>query len=111
MKTSQLTARFLLCIASVGLLPGAAPTRDYSTYFGGSGIENVTGMAVDAAGNVYLCGWTDSPDLNTLNAYSAQPRGSVDAFVIKLDPNFVNKLPGARSIPGRVSWWARRVCD
>jgi hypothetical protein len=32
----------------------------YSTYLGGSGRDRGNGIAVDAAGNAYLTGWTDS---------------------------------------------------
>ncbi|MGC9951618.1 MAG: SBBP repeat-containing protein [Bryobacteraceae bacterium] len=35
----------------------------YATYFGGSGVETVGGLAVDASGNAYLSGTTTSTDL------------------------------------------------
>lgn len=35
----------------------------FSTLFGGSGFENVTGLALDGAGRIYVAGNTNSPDL------------------------------------------------
>ncbi len=68
----------------------------YSTYLGGDGVDFLTWMAIDSAGNMYLTGVTDSTNFPTVNAH--QPRfagGSVslgnfvaaDAFVTKLDPS------------------------
>ncbi|MCB0628021.1 MAG: SBBP repeat-containing protein, partial [Saprospiraceae bacterium] len=38
----------------------------YSTYLGGRGHDNATGIAVDAAGQVYLTGATESTDFPTV---------------------------------------------
>jgi hypothetical protein len=59
----------------------------YSTYLGGSGQEDGLGIAVDAAGNAYVTGLTDSSDFPT-TAAAVQPTfaGVADAFVTKLDP-------------------------
>ncbi len=60
----------------------------YSTYLGGSAFgqwEAVGNIAVDAAGNIYVTGQTDSPNFPTANA--VQPTyggGPHDAFVTKL---------------------------
>ena len=60
------------------------PTVTYSTYLGGSGSDDSTAIAVDAAGNVYLAGWTESVDFpQTPGAKLGRP-GGVDAFVAKL---------------------------
>ena len=40
-----------------------APGLLYSTYFGGSGYETVTGIAMDPQGGIYIGGATDSTDL------------------------------------------------
>ena len=41
----------------------------YCTLFGGTNADQATGVAVDAAGNAYVCGWTSSIDFpNTTNA-------------------------------------------
>jgi|GEM_PF-3587383 len=59
------------------------------TYFGGSGVEDARGLAVDPAGNAYITGITDSFDLPTLNAFQPS-KGSanafIDAYVAKLSP-------------------------
>jgi hypothetical protein len=61
------------------------PVLLYSTYLGGSGDDQAEGIAVDATGNVYVAGYTDSADfpLATLGSLAA---GSTHAFVAKLDP-------------------------
>ncbi len=62
------------------------PVVSYSSYLGGSRIDQITGIAVDAAGSAYVCGWTDSqnfPVLSSIRGFS----GSVDAFVAKIGPS------------------------
>ena len=63
----------------------------WSTYLGGCCDDWATGVAVDAAGNVLVTGWTRSVDFPVYHA--AQPTlnsgvsaGRFDAFVAKLDP-------------------------
>jgi hypothetical protein len=53
----------------------------YSTYLGGSGSEEGTGIAVDQVGSAYVAGTTGSTDLPFANNL---PGGATDAFVIKL---------------------------
>jgi hypothetical protein len=66
----------------------------WATYLGGSGDDFLSGMAVDAAGNVYLTGWTSSSDFPvTSGAFQTQYHGTNsfgyyvvgDAFVTKLN--------------------------
>jgi hypothetical protein len=59
----------------------------YSTYLGGHASSWGAGIAVDAAGDAYVVGSTQSPDFPT-TAEARQPSfgGSYDAFVVKLDP-------------------------
>ena len=59
---------------------------DYSTYLGGSSEETGNAIAVDASGNAYVTGFTESPNFPTANAL--QPTyggGFIDAFVAKID--------------------------
>jgi hypothetical protein len=58
----------------------------YSTYLGGNGQDNATGIAVDQAGNAYVTGFTDSTNFPTKNAFQSLISGDADAFVAKLDP-------------------------
>jgi hypothetical protein len=58
----------------------------YSTYLGGRGDDFGLGIAVDAAGNASLTGYTDSPNFPTTPAaFQPAPGGSLDAFVTKLN--------------------------
>ncbi len=58
----------------------------YSTYLGGSGTDGGGDIAVDASGNAYVAGFTNSTDLPTLNPFqAAYGGGSSDAFVTKLN--------------------------
>jgi hypothetical protein len=57
----------------------------YSTYLGGSMYDHVNGIAVDAAGKVYLSGETQSTDFPTKNAIQATYAGNSDAFVTKIN--------------------------
>jgi len=45
-----------------------APAPVYSTYFGGSGNDQLTGIAVDPGRSAYVTGATTSLDLRTVNA-------------------------------------------
>ena len=63
--------------------------EDFSTYFGGSGIDNAIGIALDSQDNIYITGLTSSRDFPTVNAF--QPAhgggsflGGIDAYVAKL---------------------------
>jgi Beta-propeller repeat len=59
----------------------------YSTFLGGGNINSGSGIAVDAAGNAYVMGYTDSADFpTTTGAFQPQFRGGfLDAFVSKLN--------------------------
>jgi hypothetical protein len=57
----------------------------YSTYLGGSDIDNGLGVAVDAASGAYVTGRTYSTDFPTENPYQeAFAGGNGDAYVAKL---------------------------
>ena len=58
----------------------------YSTYLGGSRLEIEGAIAVDAEGNAYIAGDTDSADLPLKGAFQTVSGGLYDAFVMKLDP-------------------------
>jgi hypothetical protein len=57
----------------------------YATQLGGSGAELGYDVEVDAAGNAYLSGWTDSADFPVVEAGQPEIGGSYDAYVSKLD--------------------------
>ncbi len=76
----------------VAKLDPAGSRLIYLTYLGGAGQETATGIAIDAAGNAYVTGFTDSRNFPTLNALQPDNRGGFDAFVVKLGPtgNLIN---------------------
>jgi uncharacterized protein (TIGR03437 family) len=55
----------------------------YSTYIGGSGTDQLRGIAVDSAGSVWVAGWTGSADFPVLSAANAA--SGPGAVVLKLD--------------------------
>jgi uncharacterized protein (TIGR03437 family) len=57
----------------------------YSTYLGGTRVDNARDVAVDALGNVYLTGYTLSADFPRANALQPSYGGNSDAFVAKLN--------------------------
>jgi len=59
------------------------PVLSSTKRIAGSGNEQVTDIAVDGAGNVYVTGFTEGPGFPTLNGYQTVIRGDVDAFVAK----------------------------
>lgn len=63
-------------------LTASASVISWSTYLGGSGMDAITAIAVDHNGNVYVAGWTASPNLARYGPGSAFG-GSTDAFVAK----------------------------
>jgi hypothetical protein len=73
--------------AFVAKINAAGSALVYSTYLGGSGIDESSSIAVDTAGNAYVTGDTGSADFPLMNPL--QPTfhgGEVDAFVTKINP-------------------------
>lgn len=62
------------------------PVLVYSTFLGGSNIEEAFDVKVDATGAAYITGYTASAGFPTANAISASPRGGTDIVVAKLNP-------------------------
>jgi photosystem II stability/assembly factor-like uncharacterized protein len=77
----------------------------YSTYFGGSGGEGATGIAVDSSHSVYLTGSTNSVDIPSAN--SNRPfAGAGDAMLARISPDgatlvFFTYLGGSKSDAAR----------
>lgn len=87
------------------------PILDYSTYLGGSGLENTTlpvGIAVDSAGDAFVVGDTFSTDFpTTANGLTQAPlAGNLGAsFVAELNPTgtqllYSSYLVGTTTSPG-----------
>ena len=63
------------------------PVLSYSTYLGGSGVDEGNSIAVDATGAVYVSGNTASTDFPTMNAAQPTRNENQDIFVAKLSPD------------------------
>jgi hypothetical protein len=57
----------------------------YSTLYGGSGDDRVTGVAIGPDGSAVLGGWTISGDLPLAHPYDSTPNGTEDGFAAILD--------------------------
>lgn len=63
------------------------PILRYSTYLAGSQTDVAAGIALDAAGNAYIAGYTFSTDFPTLNPFQPEcDQCGPDVFVTKLNP-------------------------
>jgi hypothetical protein len=69
------------------------PVLAYSSYLGGSDLEDGNDIAVDSAGNAYICGITNSTNFPTANAIQGTFGGSIDGLVAR--DGFVTKLNAA----------------
>jgi uncharacterized repeat protein (TIGR03803 family) len=59
----------------------------YSTYIGGSSYDFCESLALSAAGNAYITGYTASHNFPTLNPVQPTNLGSQNIFMSQLDPN------------------------
>ncbi|HEV8148959.1 MAG TPA: hypothetical protein VGP61_02110, partial [Gemmatimonadales bacterium] len=88
------------------LIVKLAPSGQLSaaTYLGGSEAEWAEGVGVDAAGNLYLSGFTSSPNFPLTGG--AGPSGGNDLLAVTLSPNlsrllFSRRLGGTGTDDGR----------
>ena len=76
--------------AFVAKLNAAGSALLYSTYLGGSSVDEGSGIAVDTAGNAYIVGYTESTNFPTADPLqgtnNAATAGNPTAFVAKLNP-------------------------
>ncbi|MGP4076906.1 DUF7948 domain-containing protein [Halobacillus sp. K22] len=77
--------------SSDGFVTKLAPDGNalvYSTYLGGSDDDSGEGIAVDAEGNAYVTGFTDSDNFPvTMAGFDPDYNGGGDAFITKLNPD------------------------
>jgi uncharacterized protein (TIGR03437 family) len=73
----------------LGKLNPTGATLLFGTYFGGSGLELPTGVAVDGTGAAYVTGWTTSVDFPVTPGVlqSQLPAGVTNSFVVKVSPD------------------------
>jgi hypothetical protein len=83
----NLTAPFGIVIGVMDMTQVGADSLVYATYFGGSDIQEVRGIAFDAAGNLLVTGYTLATDFPvTPDAVQPKPGGNGDAFVSVVNP-------------------------
>jgi hypothetical protein len=70
---------------TVGL--GISSECDWSTFYGGSGIENVNKITTDGSGNSFITGQTDSPNFPGLTGGFSTSTSGKDGFITKLNSN------------------------
>jgi Beta-propeller repeat/HYDIN/CFA65/VesB-like, Ig-like domain len=83
--------------AFVAKLNSSGSTLAYSTYLGGSEVDQANGIAVDSSGNAFVIGFTQSSDFPTLSPVQSLLGGSgggscgttlcADAFVAQVNSN------------------------
>ncbi len=81
--TNKTTCAVSGCTNAVVVKVKAAGGLSYSTYLGGTNWDEGHGIAVDASGNAYVCGWATSNNFPLQNAFQSYA-GFTDAFVTKL---------------------------
>ena len=62
------------------------PVLTYSTYFGGTGDEHYTQVAIDTVGNIYLAGSTTSTDLPSAGVFQTTLKGTQNVYIAKINP-------------------------
>ena len=86
------------------IVPDPAPI--WSTYIGGNATEYGNSVAVDATGNIYIAGGTESPNFAS-NGFNTTYAGNADAFVAKLSPD--GQLLWSTYIGGSARDWANAL--
>ncbi len=64
----------------------------FSTYIGGSGIDEARGMTIDTLGNVYVVGSTTSTNFPTVSPRQAALAGESDGFLLRISTH--RRRPG-----------------
>ena len=83
----NLTSPYGMVLGVMDMTQVGAASLVYSTYFGGSDIQEVRGIAFDAAGNLLVTGYTLATDFPvTPDAYQPNAGGNGDAFVSVVNP-------------------------
>jgi hypothetical protein len=89
--------------AFVSKINAAGTAIVYSTFLGGSALDNAEAIAIDAVGNVYVTGETSSTTFPGVGGGSIQPANAgANAFVTKIAPSLAfYTLPPCRAVDTR----------
>lgn len=80
--------------------------RQWCTYYGGIGYDSGMWTQVDAIGNIFISGMTDSPNaISTAGAQQPTLAGAKDAFLIKFNPACVRQWGTYYGGPGNEECW------
>jgi hypothetical protein len=72
----------------------------FGTYLGGSGDEAGFGIALDAAGSIYVTGGTESTDFDIVNPFQDANAGQFDDFVARIgEPQLPPEPVGGIVVP------------
>lgn len=100
-RTNQVDCKFVKHNKYVGFklgdydknYPLIIDPKVYSSYFGGSGDDEITSSVLDNDNNLIVCGWTNSTDLKTTpGTYDTTYNNSKDIFVAKYSLSTPDKV-------------------
>ncbi len=83
----------------VTALNPSASALVFSTYLGGTDDENGNALTIDAVGNIFLAGSTQSTDFPVANPLQPSSAGDIDAFVARVFNNLFTPVPTYTPIP------------
>jgi len=81
--------------AFVSMFSATGNSLSFSTFLGGGDLEVGRAITIDSNGDVYVAGFTESPDFPTENPYQDTLNGDMDAFVSKFSTAEFGTLCGA----------------
>ena len=77
---------------------GQTTTASWASYFGGTGTDAGTGIALDVNQDIYLAGESNSSDLPVPKAFQPNNNGGFDSFVAQFSPAFTLTLSGVLNL-------------
>ncbi len=91
---------------NTGATVGQTTVASWANYFGGTGTDSGTGIALDVNQNTYLAGETNSTDLQVIKPLSvgATNSGGYDAFVAQLGTRVSLSISGVLSLGSNQSY-------
>jgi hypothetical protein len=81
--------------AFVAKFASGSGANSFSTYYGGTGVDEASGIASDASNNLYITGQTNSvTNIATTGAHQTALSGTQDAFIGKLNSTGTTQIWG-----------------